>query len=853
MKIREFIRDQFKRRLDAAGCLVVYDGERRYRDCVLALAGESCSVIDAGESIITGREQALTEWLRLARPGKAAKQQRQLVVYVHAPKPESDEDRCRDPFQIFALGGGVFPEGDGDSYLALCRRAKPDFAVQIEALFQAGVPDFDTVDNVGAGKGWPRLRTLLGVESAAETLVAFLSPTAAQGQALDEDASWQAEFRSFCADVLGYTVKSKGQKWTTLSSELWRFILFSEFAFDLPGELPASLRDVPRAAKPYTALVLAVCKNLRDSERHHARYMEQADHVAGELKLEAAMKDVEDLGVLDTFAFEERCFLRVFVKAALAGELGKAQKLAAERRASIWVKHTHRQLAWTIAERAFELMTKADDLATEYEAAGKGVAAIFDFYAKRGFLLDTLQRSFEQSVADCYGSVDGLDDLIEAARQKYRDFTEKLQATFISAVVSEGWPASGRVRNTEVFDRWVAPALKERGKRVAFILVDAMRYELGVELDSLLTKEGARELTPVCAQLPTVTPVGMAALMPEADGHLRLTRDGDKLVPTLKDKAVVVPKDRLDYVRSIYGDQCDMIDLDDLLAMNVSPKKKPKLPDTVRLLLVKTTDIDELGEVNPAKARELMPRALKDIFAGLGKLKKLGFEDVVIATNHGFVLLPGQEAGDSVPKPSGDWLQVKDRCLLGSGSANPSVAMFSRQEVGIRGDFESYAVPRSYGTFNKRLPYFHEGLSLQECVLPVIAVRLKKEAAATPATIEVQISYKAGKTNQVTTRLPLIDVSVFAGDIFESGEMELRLEAWGRDSATGQERVVGEPASSEHVHPATGLVRVKPGQAIKVPIRLEEGFSGPFEVRVYDPETRVAYGEALRLKTTILE
>ena len=64
--------------------------------------------------------------------------------------------------------------------------------MQIEALFQAGVPDFDTVDNVGAGKGWPRLRTLLGVGSAAEILVAFLSPTAAQGLALDEDASWQA-------------------------------------------------------------------------------------------------------------------------------------------------------------------------------------------------------------------------------------------------------------------------------------------------------------------------------------------------------------------------------------------------------------------------------------------------------------------------------------------------------------------------------------------------------------------------------------------------------------------------------------------------------------------------------------
>jgi hypothetical protein len=691
------------------------------------------------------------------------------------------------------------------------------------------------------------------VESAAEILTAFLSPTAAQGEALEEDTSWQSEFRGFTADVLGYTPKTKSQKWATLSSELWRFILFSEFAFDLPGELPASLRDVPRAANTFSTLVLAVCKNLRDSERHHARYMEQAEHVAGELKLETAMQGIEDLGVLDTFAFEERCFLRVFVKAALAGKLGKAQKLSTERRVSIWVKHTDRQLAWTIAERALELMTRADDQAAELDSEGKGVAASFDFYAKRGFVLDTLQRSFEQSVADCYGGMDGLDELIEAARQKYGSFTEALQAQFISAVVSEGWPASGRGRSTEVFDRWVAPALKERGKRIAFFLVDALRYELGVELESQLSKEGACEVTAVCAQLPTITRVGMAALMPEADSHLRLTREGDKLVPTLKDKAVVVPRDRLEYVRSIYGDQCDMIDLDELLAMNVSPKKKPKLPDTVRLLLVKTTDIDEMGEVNPAKARELMPRVLKDILAGLGKLKKLGFDEVVIATDHGFILLPGQDAGDTVPKPSGDWLQVKDRCLLGSGSANLACVVFPRQEVGIRGDFESYAVPRSFGTFSRRVPYFHEGLSLQECVLPVIAVRLKKEAEAMPASIEVQMSYKAGRTNQVTTRLPLIDVSVFGGDIFGSGEIELRLEAWGKETATGPERVIGEPASSDHVHPATGLVRVKPGQAIKVPIRLDEGFSGSFEVRVYDPETRVVYGEALRLKTNILE
>ena len=42
MKLRNFIRDQFKRRLDAGGCLVIYDGEGRYRDSVL-LGGRSVS------------------------------------------------------------------------------------------------------------------------------------------------------------------------------------------------------------------------------------------------------------------------------------------------------------------------------------------------------------------------------------------------------------------------------------------------------------------------------------------------------------------------------------------------------------------------------------------------------------------------------------------------------------------------------------------------------------------------------------------------------------------------------------------------------------------------------------------
>jgi hypothetical protein len=162
-------------------------------------------------------------------------------------------------------------------------------------------------------------------------------------------------------------------------------------------------------------------------------------------------------------------------------------------------------------------------------------------------------------------------------------------------------------------------------------------------------------------------------------------------------------------VKSIYGDGCDMIDLEELLALPTTGKKKPAIQEKVRLLIVKTTEIDGLAERNPAKARELIPRILQEIVAGITKLKRLGFEEAVVGTDHGFVLLHGQAAGDTLPKPAGDWLKIKDRSLLGSGSASPGTVLFPKEQVGIRGDFATYAVPRSFATFSARLPYFHEG------------------------------------------------------------------------------------------------------------------------------------------------
>jgi len=57
---------------------------------------------------------------------------------------------------------------------------------------------------------------------------------------------------------------------------------------------------------------------------------------------------------------------------------------------------------------------------------------------------------------------------------------------------------------------------------VAYLLIDAVRYELGVGLAKHLNEAGQVDVQVACAQMPTVTPVGMATLLPGAGQVLNL-------------------------------------------------------------------------------------------------------------------------------------------------------------------------------------------------------------------------------------------------------------------------------------------------------------------------------------------
>lgn len=838
MSIAEFIRESVLRpRLKQAGCLVVYDADRRYREQCFDLAGDQLRVVDASISSIESREAAL---LALREVGKGALEA--VLIYVPSSRPETDEQKQADPFALYAECGGVFPQDDGDEYLSLCLRARPDRATEIRQVFATSPsgPTFAVIDAIGGGVSWPQLRATLRVESGREILAALLAPSVNQTDALKGQEGWVQEARDFLRATLGLSVKTRGKTWSALADELWRYVLFSEFVFDLPVALPDALSGVPHAPPEAKPIVEGVCEQLRNDPKARAAYIDRAEAIEKELNLVELCGSLEDLGERDTFPFEERTFLRTAIKGIVTDDTDATRRVLMRHKGSVWLGMGESQTQWELVRSGLSLVEACDDFERQLPDHARSQADLIDFYLNSLREADRLQREFEQAAGDFLDSHGLMHEVISQARARYRRLAEKVQVLFVKHIETSGWPPAGRLANADVFDRLVADRLKERGRKVAYLMVDALRYELGVALEKLLTEDGPVELQVAYAQLPTITLVGMASLLPNARTGLALALENDSLVPRLDGESVGNVAQRMGVLAKRYGDRFKEMPLSDFV------RGKPKIAETVDLLVLRSTEIDSQLESNPETTLGLIPGTLKLIRVALHKLRGMGFKEAVIVTDHGFFLNAQAEAGDVCVKPQGKWLNAHDRMMLGNGTVDNHSLIVGADKVGIRGDFAQVALPRSMAPYRSGHLYFHGGASLAEAVVPVLVARLDSGADAEPRKVLVELSYKNG-AKRITTQLPVIEVMLVGDLISQDMSVEILLEA--QDS---KGNVVGEPRPGGDVNPATRTVTLMPNQRKQIALRMDEEFRGKFKVVALNPTTLAAYSN-LTLETDYTE
>ena len=832
MNIEQYISTKvFEKRLDQR-VLVVYDDAHHYHDICLSIASESVTVVDTSASSIESRDLALEILVGFGQGGH------KLLIYVPNSIPVTDEDRQKDPFSVYSACGEVFPNGDGDSYLSLCLKAKPDHQTEVRTAFEEDPnPSFAVINGIGGGLQWPTLRALLKVESSPEIVSALMVPDKNQKQELLGNEAWAAEAKQLFDQVLGLTLTTRGKKWKSISEELWRFVLFSEFVFDLPGELPENLAGVPKAHSAAKPIIESLCDGLRQDLRKQEEYIHYAEQIERDLNLEQVCQSVDDLGVRDTFPFEERTFLQVAIKAIESNDLNILNEILSQRKASIWSNRGENETQWDLVAAAKSLIESCSDLLRELPEHSGSQAALLDYYLTSLREADRLQREFEQAVTDYWDAQGLLTPVIDRARQEYRKLAEKVQVLFTKQLADTGWPPQGRLYNADVFDEVVAPKLQISGQRVAYLMVDALRFELGLELEKQLKDEFEITLKPAYACLPSITLIGMASLLPGAGKELSIRKSDSGMVPMLGEIPVSTVPQRMGVFEKRFGSRFAQMRADDFIDNN------HKFDKSVELAVLRSVEIDTQFENTPKTAPSVILRELKNLRVAISMLQNQGFNHVVIATDHGFFMNRQATEGDVCPKPAGDWYLTHERIALGSGNADQHHFVIPASQAGIKGDYSHLAGPSTMAAYSKGKLYFHGGASLQECVVPVMEVRLKAQAKAAQKAV-VSLSYKNG-AKAITSRRPSIELSVTSDDLF--AQTEILLEA---HSAAGD--VIGEAKIGGVVNAATRTVSLQPGDCQKITIIMDEDFEGAFTIKALNPNTMAEFAH-IKLKTDYLD
>jgi hypothetical protein len=166
--------------------------------------------------------------------------------------------------------------------------------------------------------------------------------------------------------------------------------------------------------------------------------------------------------------------------------------------------------------------------------------------------------------------------------------------------------------------------------------------------------------------------------------------------------------------------------------------------------------------------------------------------------------------------------------------------------VGLNGDITDVCVPVGFRVFADGEGYFHEGMSLQECVIPLIVLRQDEAAPEPSGRPQISIRYRA---DRFTSRVIGLKIH-YQADIFMT-PARVRVEAFAGKSAKAA--LVGEAADCEARDDKTRDVTLQPGQETAVPLLMQPDFEGgEIEIRVSDPQTRVVWA-TLVLKNSMMD
>ncbi|MEO8285040.1 MAG: PglZ domain-containing protein [Chloroflexota bacterium] len=824
--VSECLREMVARQVDENGIVVWYDPGGFWRELAASLDFPNTQVALYNGSFFAVRREV--------DPLLSGENKPRLVVYVDMDEADTDHALI----ELMVSGVTMKP-----GHPSKTRNTRPRYVAQ--RAFSGKLSDEsleETLKQVDAGKLSLReldereesdssaasvvITTIFGTGNPAEVALRFLSEPRLDAKIAGKDALGDI------ADLLGkkYNLPMPtSDGCAALREALARHLLSTEFTNSLEGELPVGLSLVKVAEdEPARSACIELARIWRLRRDVSDSYAMSAERAEKELGLTAIEFEGDALGNSETFPVLEGAVQHWVEERLTATDKWPDDTQTAHmefitrRLSGFWPeRYPSVKARWQIIQTAAHVLFAAQAVEAGLKALGVGspVEKLLDLYTGKGAsnatqdlapwcLLDTYHRRLMQLYynfdAATGARYEMLERLVVRAQQRYSSVGDVLANRFVKALQSSKFKFPGYSKQSEVYSRYVAPALKD-GLKTAYVLVDALRYEMARDLLQESFKEGYKSsISAVLGTPPTITPVGMAALMPGAEKGVTLM-EGSKKELGLRVSGTFLGnrQARVQWLKETAGAYAVEATLDDVL-----PKPKSDLKreiDKARLVFVTSQEIDMVGESgSDSLARMVMERISEKLVMLVNKLRELGCQRIVITADHGFLYGDQLTSDMKIELPGGTTASAHRRVWVGRGGADsPSYMRTGLSALGLSDELE-IAVPWGFGAFlvpGGALSYFHGGMSPQEMVIPVI--ELLPEGAGASAAPEVSLSMEM-RAKKISTRFLAISVVGSATNMLEQVAPRVRVDV----KMSGN--VVSQPVTATYGYTeATGDVQLQ--------------------------------------------
>lgn len=489
-----------------------------------------------------------------------------------------------------------------------------------------------------------------------------------------------------------------------------------------------------------TGDALVFLKRWKDSRQFEGGFEILSEECAEVLGIEQdlAKRDFRELIELDYFRLIDQKIISDLVRAVAA-------RTASCGDVAVWVRQ-RRQGHWY---REYRHIYEAIDYAAQFtHALGEAKLEMDSLvdgvqrYSRFWYQLDQLYRKFTYHVR-MSGQASLMGSLTDQIENLYsNNYLLKLGDRFQTFVdAASKWEAYPVRKQKEFFEHWVRPFLRKDNK-VCVIISDAMRYEIGDELLSLIRQEDrySAELEPALSMLPSYTQLGMAALLPNKALAIADNETGTVLVDGQSSQGTANRIKILSQAGSVRATACKA---DEFMAM-----KGDECRALVRdhdVIYVYHNRIDATGDKRESEERvfEAVEETLQELIRLIKKLTGANVNNLLVTSDHGFIYQNRaiDESDFSGVDAKGDQILFRDRrFVLGKGLAEASsLHKFTPEQIGLAGEVE-VQIPKSINRLRLKgsgSRFVHGGASLQEVVIPVLKINKKRQSDVTAVEVDI--------------------------------------------------------------------------------------------------------------------